>query len=103
MEELTITIEQGSHETTKITAKGCINTASALMLEEKLEETINDGVKNILINMLKVNYLSSSGIRVILKTYKQLEEMGGKFNIEMPSENVKNVLGMTALDQILLK
>jgi len=54
------------------------------------------------VNMSQVEYLSSVGIRVILKIYKQTMETGGKFNIERPSEIVKNVLGMVALKELVI-
>ena len=104
-EDLVITIKKGKDETkiTRIIIEGRINTSNASAFEHKLKNVIDDGTTNILVNMSRVQYLSSSGIRVILKTYKQLEEINGKFNIEFPSESVKNVLGLAALDKMLIK
>jgi len=82
--------------------KGRVNAASADVLLYKLETALKVGRKNIIVNMSQVEYLSSVGIRVILKIYKQASETGGKFNIERPSETVKNVLGMVALKQLLI-
>jgi len=86
----------------KFILKGRVNASSADILLYKLETAINDGRKNIIVNMTQVEYLSSVGIRVILKIYKQVTEAGGKFNIERPSEIVKNVLGMVALKQLVI-
>jgi len=86
----------------KITVKGRIDSNSADELLSKLENTLTDGNKNIVLNMMKVDYLSSVGIRVILKIYKQAGEEGGSFKIEHPSEIVKNVLGMVALNEMLV-
>jgi len=86
----------------KLTAKGRIDSNSAEILLLKLEKTLNEGKKNIILNMTMVDYLSSIGIRVILKIYKQASEAGGSFSIEHPSEIVKNVLGMVALKEMLL-
>jgi anti-anti-sigma factor len=68
----------------------------------KLETALNDGQKTIILNMSQIEYLSSIGIRVILKTYKQALEADGKFNIEHPSEIVKNILGMVALKELMV-
>ena len=61
------------------------------------------GYTNIIANMTQVSYLSSSGIRVLLSTFKKALKLEGQFRIERPSENVKNVLGIAALDEMLLK
>jgi anti-anti-sigma factor len=100
-EELEI-IEDRSPGASKFTLKGRVNAASADPLLYKLETAINEGDTNIVVNMSQVEYLSSVGIRVILKIYKKAAEKGGKFNIERPSDNVKNVLGMVALKDMLV-
>jgi len=100
-EELEI-IEEKSHGAVKYTLKGRVNASNADSLLFKLESAINEGHINILLNMSQTEYLSSIGIRVILKIYKQTAEKGGTFKIERPSENVKNVLGMVALKEMLV-
>ena len=94
--------EDQTPEGVKLSIAGRINSLSADELQHELEKALNNGEKNIILNMLRVIYLSSAGIRVILKTYKDTKEAGAKFRIEMPSENVRNVLGMTALDEVLI-
>jgi anti-anti-sigma factor len=100
-EELEIT-EDISPKTAKFILKGRVNAASADVLLDKLEAALGKEQKKIVVNMHQVEYLSSIGIRVILKIYKQAEETGRKFNIENPSENVKNVLGMVALNEMMV-
>jgi len=94
--------EERSPGASKFVLKGRVNAASADTLLFKLETAIKDGHINIVVNMARIEYLSSVGIRVILKIYKQAAEKGGKFNIESPSENVRNVLGMVALKDMLV-
>ena len=86
----------------KFIIQGRVNAFNADELEAILENALKDGHNNIILNMLRVEYLSSSGIRVILKCYKEARDAGGKLRIEKPSQNVKNVLGMIALDEMLL-
>jgi anti-sigma B factor antagonist len=82
--------------------KGRLNTSNADWFLFRLEEAVRDGCKNITLNMSQIEFLSSTGIRVILKMYKQLAEKCGKLGIEYPSECVKNVLGMVALKDMLV-
>ena len=101
-ENLIITINK-NQETVRFIIKGRMNAVSAPELQRKIEKTINEGAINIVLNMFEVEFLSSAGIRVILKIHKQMSQQEGKFNIEHPSENVRNVLGMTALDEMLIR
>jgi len=97
--EITQSVKDG---VCRISAKGRIDSNSSDVLLTKLENAVNDGYKNIIFNMTQVEYLSSIGIRVILKIYKRLSEEEGSFKIERPSEIVKNVLGMVALQEMLV-
>jgi len=102
VEDFTITKEK-IHDGVKFITKGQIKPFSAAILQNTLEEAIDYGHVNIVLNMLWVKYISSIGVRVILQVYKKAENAGSKFRIELPSENVKNVLGMAALDELLMK
>ncbi|MDR2731206.1 MAG: STAS domain-containing protein [Treponema sp.] len=94
--------EDKSPGVSKFILKGRVNAANADVLLGRLETALKEERKNIVVNMSQVEFLSSIGIRVILKIYKQAAETGGKFNIERPSENVRNVLGMVALKELLV-
>ena len=75
---------------------------NAAELERRLQTLQYNERTNIILNMFLVEYLCSGGIRVILKAYKTISASGGKFGIEEPSECVKNVLGIVALDEMLI-
>jgi len=101
-EEFEITKDKVQGGITRFTIKGRVNSVTAPMLKQRLDEAISNEDIDIVLNMAQVIYLSSIGISVILNTYKYAEEVGGKLRIEMPSENVRNVLGITALDKMLM-
>ena len=83
--------EEAMPEGIKLTIKGRIDSVNAVELGRRFDHAIQGGKANIILDMLRVEYLCSSGIRVILKAYKNAKESGGKLGIEMPSECVKNV------------
>ena len=101
IEDFEIT-KEAEQEVTRFIVKGQVNSINAPELEYQLEDAIKNGQVNIVVKMTNVTYISSIGVRVILKIYKMAKEAGGKFNIERPSENVKNVLGIAALDELLI-
>ena len=101
-EDFTIDEEQ-TGEVTKYFLKGRITSLNANALQYKLDDAFSKGQTNVVLNMMQVAFMSSAGIRVLLMFYKKAKEVGGSFFVESPSENVINVLGMTALDEMLLK
>ena len=86
----------------KFRVKGRVNSINAPAIQLKMEEALIDKEKKIILDMYQVKFLSSAGIRVILKTYKDQKNAGGSFGIEQPSENVRNVIGMAALEEMLV-
>ena len=87
----------------RLTMKGRINSVNVDELQFMLEEVIEGEETSIVLNMFLVEYLNSSGIRVILKAFKDAKKAGRRLGIEKPSQNVRNVLGMVVLDELLVK
>lgn len=85
----------------RINVAGRVSMSNANLLEYEIIKAIEDGHKKILVNMSRVEYLSSTGIRVILKSYKDSVKSGQKLAVERPSENVRNVLGIAALGELM--
>ena len=83
-------------------AKGRITTATAQEFDNELERALRNGQINITLNMNNIVLLTSSGIKVMMKVFKQAAAAGGKFRIENPSANVQNVLGLSMLQQMLV-
>lgn len=94
--------EEKTPEGIRVILSGHIDNNNAPLVERKLEEIAKRGDVNIVLNMNQVYYLCSSGIKVILKIYKETKNAGGKLKIEEPSPSVKNVLKITAFDEIFL-
>ena len=66
-----------------------------------LQEVIRKGAHLVRLNLAAVTYLSSAGIRVLIRYHKQLHGIQGKFRVLSPSEPVKKVLEMSGLMQFL--
>ncbi|MCL2125477.1 MAG: STAS domain-containing protein [Oscillospiraceae bacterium] len=95
--------EEKTDDATRFYVKGRVTSVSANVLRHKLNESFQMGRDNIIVNMMETTFLSSAGIRVLLMFYKRAKESSGSFYVESPSDNVVNVLGLTALDELLLK
>ena len=100
--EFSFVEEHISKSTRRFTLKGRVTVNEASVMEFKMNESIKSGCERIIINMSLVSMFTSAGIRVILSTHKKLKKAGGELKIENPAENVRNVIGMAALDEMLL-
>ena len=87
----------------KFTITGRIYSSNADVFEKHLDKAIEEKSINIILNMNQVDYISSIGIRVILKIFMEAKKAGGKLSIEMPSDNIRNILKITALDEMLIQ
>jgi len=86
----------------KFKVVGRITTANEAYFEKMLTDALAEGFTRIVLNMHEVSIMTSIGIRIILKTYKSCMEAGGKLRIEDPSGVVKNVMGLSALQQMMV-
>src|SRR5215470_13549107 len=85
----------------EVRVKGRLDSSWADPLALRLEEVIRGGMHQIILNLSEVTYLSSAGIRVLLKFYKQLQGIQGSFIVANPSEPVKTVLDLAGLSTLL--
>jgi anti-anti-sigma factor len=70
-------------------------------LARRLEEAIREGAHHLRLNLAEVEYISSAGIRVLIKFYRQLQGIQGSFAITSPSEPVQTVLELAGLATLL--
>ena len=66
-------------------------------LSDTLAKVVQQGHHRVRLDCADVNFLSSSGIRVLLQVHKQLAKIGGSFRVSNPSTAVMSVLQVSAL------
>lgn len=71
-------------------------------LATALEEEVRSGHYHIALNLSRVDFISSAGIRVLVQFYKQLKSLGGCFTVLEPSRQVETVLEMVGMGAIFL-
>jgi anti-anti-sigma factor len=86
----------------EVRVKGRLDSYWADPLAHRLDEVIRGGMHQITLDLSEVAYLSSAGIRVLVKFYKQLQGIQGSFIVSNPSEPVKTVLELAGLGTLLL-
>ncbi len=80
---------------------GRIDLDASTDLDATLEEGILQGMHRIVIDFSEVTYISSSGLRVIIKTAKALKKVQGTFAIACLLGVVREVFVVSGFLQIL--
>jgi anti-anti-sigma factor len=70
-------------------------------LSQSLADVIREGARNLRLNLSEVSYLSSAGIRVLVRAHKQLSAIQGSFSVSEPSEAVRSIIQLTGLMDLL--
>ncbi|MBI3329160.1 MAG: STAS domain-containing protein [Nitrospinae bacterium] len=94
--------KQQSGEVLELLVRGRLDSYWAEPLASRLDEVIREGAHQISLNLSEVAYLSSAGIRVLVKFYKQLQGIQGSFAVTNPSDPVKMVLELAGLGGLLI-
>lgn len=69
---------------------------------DTLDKALQDGInqkKDILIDMNNVRFIDSTGIGLLVQTYKILKQEGKQITILNAKENVKKVFKITCLEE----
>ncbi|WP_137178678.1 STAS domain-containing protein [Roseomonas sp. AR75] len=79
---------------------GRLDTATAPAVETRLLEMLAGGDR-VVADLAAVTYVSSAGLRVLLKAAKMARISGGGFALASPQAAVREVLEISGFDKIL--
>ena len=95
--------ELTNDETTIIGIEGRLDTTNYGILENKLMSLIDGGQVKIIMDCSKMEYISSSGLRVFLLGLKKITIMKGRFMISDLQETIREIFeiaGFTSIFEI---
>ena len=81
--------------------EGKLDTGTSPDAQQQLTRLIEEGETKILVNLEKLDYISSAGLRVLLVVAKQLKKTDGELRICSLNEVVKEVFDISGFDMIL--
>ena len=87
----------GDNLTIKISGK--LNTDASLSAKNEIMPML-DGVKNVTLDLNGLEYISSSGLRILIAAMKKIRSQGGTMTVKNVGEQVREVLEMTGFAQI---
>lgn len=86
-----------------LTCSGRLDANSATQLNDHVDRLVREGIYQIGLKLDGVEYLSSAGIRSLVNQHKNLKAVNGCFYIISMSENVRQVLTMVGMADMLTK
>lgn len=95
-------VKQQRGEAVELKIQGRIDAYWSDHLTRSIEESVVGGARRIHLNLSRVDYLSSAGIRVLIMVNKHLRAMAGGLHVTHPSDSVLSVITLSGLDGMLL-
>jgi anti-sigma B factor antagonist len=94
----------GQEHVTLVEVSGRVDSMNADQLGTALSAQIDEGKTNLVLDLAKVEYMSSAGLRELVAALKKvkMKRDGGDMRIAQPSSRVREVLEMAGLDTIFL-
>jgi len=80
---------------------GRVDSDSVPELEAALTKLLNEGRNKIVLNLQSVDFLSSAGLRAIVKAYQGAKKTGGDVRLAAVSEPIEVILRTVGMMQML--
>jgi len=71
--------------------------SDSTILHEKLHEHIENGVKNVVIDLSKVDWVNSTGLGILIAGLSTMKNNGGRLKLANVTEKIKSLLTITKL------
>ena len=94
------TVTQNSPEILAMEMNGELNAVAAQDLQEEIESLQKDMVKPILIDVTRLNYISSTGLRIFMIIKKTANANGQTVTLKGLNDIVEKVFKMTGFDKM---
>lgn len=94
-------IEKKSENYSVFKLTGRLDSNTSLGFEKKLFESIENGTQHMILDFEELDYISSAGLRVILKATKNLKHTDGRLVLCAMQDYVKEVFEISGFDSFL--
>jgi anti-sigma B factor antagonist len=102
MESIEIKIDRADLQSpvAMIRLKGVIDTSTAPLLEQQINDVISDATYRIVVDLTKVDYISSAGWGVFISKIRHLRENGGDMLLAGMVPEVQEVFDLLEFPQV---
>jgi len=92
--------EKNTEKCMIIGIQGRLDTISSAVFEKRLTELMDHQVTRILVNCSQMDYISSSGLRILLTALKRITAAKGKFVLSGMNDNINEIFAIAGFTKI---
>jgi anti-sigma B factor antagonist len=86
---------------TVVNVEGDVDIATVRELDNVLDGHVAAAVWELWVDLSRVTFLDSHGLRALLRTHSALEEQGRRLTVICPTGSVRRILAVSGADAIL--
>jgi anti-sigma B factor antagonist len=94
-------IEEKHDRVSTFRVQGRLDSNTSPEFEKRIFDAISNGSRNLIVDFKDLDYISSAGLRVILKATKALKREDGKIMLCAMQDYVKEVFEIAGFDSFL--
>ncbi len=94
-------IEERQNDINIYRLHGQLDTNTSPEFEQRLFKAITDGTRNLVLNLKGLHYISSAGIRVLLKAINAIRRLNGRIILCCLEDYVKEVFEISGMGVLL--
>ncbi len=83
-----------------VTVSGRVDSSTAPRLDQTLKGLVDNRRNRIVLDMARVEYLSSAALRAMVSCLRSVQKWRGNLHIAQPSQRVADVLNLAGLDVV---
>ena len=99
MAEINVTFQKNG-DTLTVIPEGRLDTATSPLLEQKMNPGLG-AAQHLIMDFAKVDYISSSGLRLLLAAHQNMEDRGGDLRMIHVNEYIRDVLNLVGFLEIM--
>lgn len=99
MAEINVTFQKNG-DTLTVIPEGRLDTATSPLLEQKMNPELGSA-QHLIMDFAQVDYISSSGLRLLLAAHQNMEERGGDLRMIHVNEYIRDVLNLVGFLDIM--
>lgn len=84
-----------------ISLSGRLDTITSPQLEEEINSISLDKIEIIILDVKELEYISSAGLRLVLKVHKKMTAQGGKLKLINVNDMIMDIFDMTGMSDFL--
>jgi anti-anti-sigma factor len=92
--------ESKANEVTVLALSGRLDTLNYGVLEKKLQSLFDAGQTRIVLDCKDLDYISSSGLRVLLMYLKKANAVSGKISLSQLTRNIREIFDISGFTSI---